>query len=488
MAKYNYVHIGKLADQSLPDALLDAVLKEHQSCAGIAIIGANEEYLGTFLQAEGTNTKDVQTLLANHKDKACVLSFASFPEGTSKENIQPFVGLFDNDGNTTLSGFLSGDFESKAKAGGDESPELQVWKRLVLPQILKAAKNYEDDAGQTYQEMASDPALAELMNMFYKDTGAITLVCNDGMITWGEGYHRESPYPWGWVTNPCGYTEVKAAEPKSSAAKSGGFGSGLSFGAKPEGLKPEVKTATSKVSLPAASDAPATGYTDADWEWGAPSSSWTKEQKKRFYSDHNIFIDGKRLPAGQGIVPEGYKNCPKVRVPKATIVAAAPIKDFKDIPKQTVVPSNGQVTADILPVIPPTQKAWFQNTFLKKGHVQKTMSEGKTIIDPKRVQGLNKDWPTFVEEGGLQDIRQTLFYSVEDRLDIIKNMPNGAERAWGDLAFAYYKLLEELGRLDIKSEAEIKETHVAASQTLRPEKKVASGGGGFGGSIGFGKK
>lgn len=472
MAKFDYVHLCKFADKDLPDALLDAVLKEHQSCAGVAVLGAVDGYLGTFLQSEGTKTADVQTLLASHKDKNCFLSFGKFPKEFPEDNVQPFVALFDGEGNTTMGVFMSGNFEEKAKAGTDKSAAFQIYQRLVLPQILKAAKNHEDDAEKTFEEMASDPTTAELMKMFYKDAGAITMVCNADMITWGEG--MQHPFDFGWVTNPCGYTEKKA-EPEVPAKSKSSFS--LGGFKKPAEAKTEdfpkgspsveslaaAKSSVSTVALP--NDADELANNDEDFVWTSPPSAWTKDQKRKWYLTYNILDD-------KPVLPDGYKNCPKVKVRKSLISGApttSTVKDFKDIDKDKVVTSsNTQVTAESLPVISPKSKKYLVDVFLKKGHVQKTISDGKVIIDPKRIEQLEADWPTFVETGGMEDIRQTLTFTHEDRMDLLKNAPDALVVLLQDTQLALYKVLKEHNQLDLKiaAEPEVKPAAAPKKQLL----------------------
>lgn len=482
MANFEYVHIEKEKDKDLPNALLDAIFaKGFVSCAGVAIPGVVDEegeeipYLGTFLQSEGTNTAAVQELLSGHKARRAVLSFGKFPKEFSEDIVQPYVALFDDEGRTTMSVFLSGKgFAAKAKAGADGSPEYQVYNRLILPQILKAAKLHEDDAEKTFKDMAEDPAIAELMKMFYKDEGMITLCCNAGVISWGDAARHE--FDGGWATDLCGFEPGKPAASKKNPL------SLKSTPKQPEGLKAPAPTASAPVSLPGATDAPAAAADDDEFEWACPPSSWTKDQKGRWYLEHNRWIDGKELPAGQGIKPEGYKNCPKVKVKKKTIVdqtKTGTVKSFSEIPKE-IISSNTKVTAEVLPVIPPKDKEYIA-TIIKRGHVQRTISEGKVILDPKRAVATEEEWPAFIEAGGIEDLRITLAFTDEDRADMIKNAPLAAAVAWKDLSYAYYMLLKDLGRLDFKVAADTKaatEKHITASQTLAPSanKKFAMGG------------
>jgi len=474
MATHDYIHLCKFADHDLPDGLLDAILKDHTSCAGIAIPGLGEGHLNTFLQAEGTNTKDVQELLAGHKDKACVLSFCKGPSPFPADDVQPFVALFNDEGETTMSCFVSGkSFAPRAK-GGDASPERQIYTKLVLPQILKAAKLQEDDADATWQDMATDESLKDVMDMIAGDGGIITIVTNSGIHSWGEGI---TDYEFGWCTDPCGWSaEAKKPEP----AKISGFGksakpTGTTGAEKPEGLKPPPKTEASQVSLQSTTNEKGTtsddGVENVDWAWWAPPSAWTKDQKRKAYAEAD------RLDGQKGIVPQGYKDCPKIKVRLKKVV-----KSLQELPKpaaKEVVSSNTQVTDEVLPVIPPKQKEYIQNRFVKNGHVQATISQGKKIIDPKRIAKLcNEEWPSYIESGGIDDIRECLYYTDAERSDLVKNAPDAAAVLIKDLSYLAYNLLKEKNQLEIKvatpeqSEAKKPEVKVVA-----PVKKAASGFG-----------
>jgi len=476
MSNYDFVTLCRLAGKTFPDAVFDAVLKDHSSCGGVVVIGAADEYLGSFLQNEGTTTKDVQDFLSQHPDKNCILSFGKCPKNASDDNVQPFVGLFNEEGDTTLSVCLSGtSLSSKSKDTDTHSAVWDVYNKLILPQILKAAKAFEDDAEETWTDMASDPAMAALMKMVAGDDGNITIISNKGQITWGQETHDIGEA--GWTTNLCGY--VEKAEPKSTAtSKKSNLGG---FGKKPDGLPAETKTATSQVSLPPTANekkAPDPGNLEGiDWMWWSPPSGWTKDQKRKAYIEADRFD-----PSQKGIAPPGYKDCPKIKV---RIKKIEPSKNVT--PKEVTSSNPDAVTSAVLHVISPKSKEYVKNVFFKKGHVQKTISEGKVIIDPKRIAELEEEYSTFVESSGLEDIRQTLFYTDEDRMDLIKNAPDAAMVAWGDVCYAYYKLLEELNRLDLKVTAveEQTEKHTLAKEILKPVASTVAAAKKFGG---FGKK
>lgn len=466
--------IVKPAKFDIPKGLLEAALKAYPSCAGIAIAAnpSDQDVVMTFLQSSSPPIAEVMKVLDQNTDTEVVLFLGNFPDKFTDKNIQPINVLFDADGKPTMVGFISGEIVAKNKAS-DESPQLQFFNRYIVPHVTKAEKANGDDLSATFLDIHGDDVYADLMSTALDDS-TVVLFTNHGSITLGK---KPNEFSWGWCTDACGYTE--AAKPQIAANKSSGFGANL----RPAGLKTEPKTDTSQVSLPDADTAgketavDGPGLEGADWEWGAPPSSYTKNQKREFYQQAEIW-DNSNKKYVKGVAPENYKDCPKVKIKKGAI------KSLQDIPKDHVKPVEPSVTSEVLPVTSPKSIEWLKNNLSVRQHVQKTLNEGTVVIDPKRAKRMEDEWPSFVESGGLKDLRIAMAFTSEDYADIIRETPDAALVLMEDLVLFMYNTLKQRNDLNFPgtklSEAE---KHILASTELKPAAK-ATGTGGKGGGFG----
>lgn len=481
MSNYQGNIVFKSSGKDLSKTFLEKALQAYPSCAGIAILSnpSEQDFINIFSQDSAPPVDEVENLLSGYTDNAAVLFFGNFPEKFSNKNLQPITVLFDNDGNPTMVGFIEGEVLAKDKKS-DESPQLQFFNRYIIPTVTRAEKENGDDLGETHKALASDESVADLLSNALDEATAI-LVSNYGVITFGK---KGTEFPWGWATDDLGL--ATATEPQKGAGKTSGFGGNL---ARPQGLQKEPKTETSQVSLqtpnddkPVATDGP--GLEGKDWEWASPPSSFTKNQKRNFYMEAEIWDSGRKEWA-HGVAPENYKDCPKVKMRKK------PIKSLQDIPKD-VVTGDKQVTADVLPVVSPKSIEWLQKNLTVRQHVQKTLNEGVPVLDPKRAKALEEHWPTFVETGGLKDLRTVLSFTHEDFADIIRETPDAALVLLEDLTMFMYNTLKQRNDLAIPASGKltIGEKHELAKDELKPEKATGTTGkpGGFGSTLSLNKK
>lgn len=475
MADYSFIHACRLAGKKFPEGFLDALMKDN-SCAGVAIIEGSRydvttvdgnDYLFTYLQNEPAMKTDVENLLAEYPDKDCILSFGKGPSPFPQDDVQPYVALFNTEGETTLAVFTSGKGFEKYKS--PNSSQYEAFSKLILPHIITAGKTHDDAADETFTDLASNPTMATLMNMIAGEDGWITIVSNEGQNTWSGGTKRND-YDFGWTTDACGWTDKTTVKPKAT-----GFGGRP----RPDGLKADPKTATSQVALQGATDektvANPDGVQGTDWDYWSPPSTWTKDQKRKAYANAD------RIDGTKGIVPDGYKDCPKIKIR---------LKKIEEIPPPTprpveVVSSNvNTIVDDELPVISAKSMGYLKNTFAKKGHVQATMSQGKVIVDPKRIERMtNDEWPTFVEKAGiegLEDVKQALFYSNKERFDLITNTPDAAAALLGDVSLLAVQLLQQLDQIGTPAGAAAAAKHTAAKEILKPVVEAAKKASGFG--------
>lgn len=427
------------AGQTVDDDFIIAVLEANQSFGGFAAAVEQDgsPLLVTILNEGPTELADVKDVLEQYKDSTCLWHFGSVEGAFAQTDVQPFTVIEEVDGSPDVVMFMEGMFEDK---GG----EAEVAEKLVIP-FLKRIWKGSADVAEFMEELQTDNAIIDQMKLYYQGRASITILGSNGaQVTFGENALL-TEYEWGWTSNPCGYkAEEIVVEPVVAAVPERKFGNTKRVvsaapvtSASGKTVAVEVKpSATTKVSVPpvAAKAAP-----DKPEMWGPGPECVTKNQIKQWYITNN-----------NGVVPDSYKNRPLVEK-STTLKSLAELKDRPiasvtpitqptkvdgTIKKDEAVVASKEVSGDILPVASPKQKEWLQKTFLKRGSVQKTTSDGQTIIDPKRMAATEAKFTTFVEMAGLDSLKDVYHYTPEDRILLCKEAPETAAILIMNLTYA----------------------------------------------------
>ncbi len=436
------VIVTKLADQSMPDDFIEHMLKARPSTAGFAvaeIIGENG-IVKVDGSIEGDVTRDqVKAMQEDYKDSTCVFYFSIFPTGFSPNCAQPFIAL-EEDGadGADLVVFIEIDEASKPLPSSKNSPEFDTFMKFIKPALVRIWKSCNQDIVETMQEIATDPGLPDLIGMLYdKQATVLMLGANGEMITFGRN-ESEVSYDWGTASATCGYGDKKTVVEKVAETVRRGMGSGRLRGA---------TAATSPGSSKVSEDVANSGGSEAE-KYHAPPLNATKQEKGQWYLDHN-----------EGIIPPGYKTCPKIlklefrqikslKDQKLEQVAAAkrPIADVvpvrqKNGDKSIDAAKGKAVTAEVLPVIPPTQLKKLAE-FMKTSLVGKNINEGKSILDPERFVDMEKKYSSFPEVAGLKGLEETFPWLFEAYVKLGKDVGIEALALLAfNLTIAYQKYL-----------------------------------------------
>lgn len=418
MSNYKQTIVCVQPNQTVPDKFWDTILKEFPSCAGFA--AAADGVIKMFAQSESPPIDELKGLLEDYKDSVSFLVFGSFPEGFSENSVQPFVTVIDND-DVHMVAFIDGNFDHLAPEDGAESGEFAAHEEYIKTAFDRIYKTV-GTAEEFMQEVSTDPSIPKTIKLLYKGRATVTFLCSTGeSISFGENALR-CEYDWGWTSNPGTYKEAVAEEPKSSLLDKAKSGIRAGFGNRgPAAPKPAAATTApagpsalpAKVTTPPKSETAGKTHTvlhksDAAEMVGPPTAFTTKNQIQAWYVEHN-----------NGVVPNDWRNRPKIvdqKPGKETAIAAALVKAKEAVEEKPV-------RVEVLPVIPPAQLQFFKENF-KEGIVQKTLSEGKVVLDPKRVAEMESEYPTFLQANGLENYN--MFYGIEqeDLKTLIEKAPD----------------------------------------------------------------
>ena len=437
------VIVVKLADQSMPDDFIEHMLKARPSTAGFAVA----EIVGEtgIVKIDGSIEGDVtleqvKAMQEDYMDSTCIFYFSILPSGFSPNCAQPFIAL-EEDGaeGADLVVFIEMDEPAKPLITSKNSPEFDTFMKYIKPALVRIWKGCNQDIVETMQEIATDPGLPDLIGMLYnKQATVMMLGANGEMITFGRN-EAEVSYDWGTTSNTCGYGDKKTVVEKVAESVRRGMGSGRLRGA-----TAAASPSSSKVS----EDADAGGGSEAE-KYHAPPLSATKQEKGQWYLDNN-----------EGIIPPGYKTCPKILKMEFRQIKSLKDKKLEAVatvkrPIADVVPArrrNGgdrsvdaakdkAVTTEVLPVIPPPQLKKLAE-FMKTPLVGENINEGKSILDPERFVDMEKKYSSFAEVAGLKGLEETFSWIFEAYVKLGKDVGIEALALLAfNLTIAYQKYL-----------------------------------------------
>lgn len=438
-------------DKELPEAYLDKVLEHNKSAVGAAFADRGELLMSSV--ANTTVEKIKKTALEtdkSFKEFPLLFSFFNHTSVLQEEDKQPYVLLRNDKDEPIVSAFLEGDFSNFEQADSSHSDEHEAVKELLIPKFQKMFK----EAGgkvDVLMGMLQDKLVKREMQTLFVNEGSITIIASTGEIcTFSKGEKNKS-FPWGWTTNSYGYEqpskeEVAKPEPKSSAqskldkikaaladmdeddeeededdtedaAAQGAVATDVA--AKPEAAekskkKPDISDSDYEVVMLAPPDSEKSGNRVKKWyrrTYGSVPSNWTDRPA----------VPVRRLRAKfEGKAPPEVAAATDTRIP----IEATKPKDtgVQHIPAATADAKSEQVTDETLPVIPPREKKWVNDTFLAEA-IDDTSKE---IVDPKEYQAFEEKYPTFAQAFNLDSLHKTFGISFENLLRLVKEAPVAA--------------------------------------------------------------
>lgn len=439
MTKHTGTFCAVLAGQDAPDDFFEKMIEEFPSVTGFA--AAEGGVLKVDGVSDGSVTlEQIKEICEDYKDTTCFFHFGKFPDKFNENSCQPFTLVDEN-----VVVFMDGNFEEKAISKDTLSPEFDVFTKYLKPNILRIWKGAGGDVAEFMQELTTDPTIPDLINTWYKGRASVCILASNGeFVTFGENA-LYSEWDWGWSTNPGTYGKKTVVEQATATVKRG-FGNARRAVA-------SVTAGQSKV--------PATGPTatsDAD-KYHAPSPKLSKAEKTAWYVENN-----------EGVVPPGYKDCPKILK-----MEFRPIKTLNDPkvassvaanrrPIAEVVPARGKaVTSEVIPVLSPAQLGKL------KTFAGTQTTEGRKILDPKRLQEMEKEFATFCEQAGLNGLEDTFHWTYEGLIKLGKDVGIEALALLCDnYSYAYQELLAEA---PVEEQEEVEEKEVVEQPVVQPARR-----------------
>lgn len=474
MSEYRGSILEIPAGTDVPDDFLTSITKDFPDVAGFAT--TVDGGIIQFSQAEPAPVDEIQKLLSEYKDSTSWLFFGKWPTEGSENSVQPFQTVVEEDDTVVCVAFLDGNFDARIPEGTNESGEFVTHEEYIKDALKRVYKASGKSVDEFMQEVSTDPSIPKTMKLLYEGRGNILILAQNGEHVMFGDNALLTTFDWGGIsTNPGSYKE-QAEEAAPEAPKRSGFGSrgpvkpAAGQRTAPAGTVSSAVTPPNPSALPGgnALKAPATGSSaaaqtvlhksDAGDMEGPPINLTTKNEIQRWYAEHN-----------NGVIPKDWKNRPKIVDQKPDKNAMS--KQLADV---NPIDQKQFEKVEYLPVISPKSLQWFKETFVKRGTVQKTISEGKVTFDPKRIEQLETEYASFLEANGLDGWNQVYGWEGEDILNLCTVAPDQATRMILDLLYNDYKVWKTM---DGASSLVKEEKETVTKPTPNRPAKPASGFG-----------
>lgn len=454
---YKQTTICISAGKNAPDDFFETILKDFPHTAGFAAPIENDglKSIVMFTQAESPPMDEIQSLMKEYEFTDRYLSFGKFPDQFSENSIQPFITVKDADDNVVLVTLIDGNFDERIVEGSNESGEAAVHEEYIVSAYKRIFKGAGGDVDEFMKEVMTDPSIPKTMELLYKGRGSIVQVCSNGeFIKFGVNA-LHSDFDWGWASNPGSYKEAGTEPAKVSLLDKAKNVAKASFSNRPAPTKPAVAAAAAAAT--AAAPKPSSGgnaRTEAARQEtvvhnksgpmaAPPAWATTKNQVQSWYMEHN-----------GGIVPADWRQRPKVIDQRPERESNAMTKALADIKPVDQSRFKKEVEAELLPVVSPQSMTYVHEVFLKKASVQKVISEGKTVLDIKRVKQTEEEFTSALEIMGFTGYQQMYGIEQEDWAELIERAPDLIRVLLTNLLYEDYKVQQAIdGALPTKTPA-----------------------------------
>jgi hypothetical protein len=400
-----------------PKELVEALLKEHQSCRGGAIF--KDGIFDATASLGGAAVEDVMGSfeLDEFKDAAIAYYFGNFPKDALEEDVQPFTILRGEDDKPLVMVCLEGNFKAH-KAGDNHSDAFYAAQAYLVPKLGEMFSDLGEKQDKLYDKLAGSASFRTEMLKLGSQEGPqslLFLLGNGEKLDFSRPQMQE--FQWGAVSDTCGWkTEAeKPVEPpkKSLSEKFGALmGGGKKKETPPENTKKvepvHIKTEdTKKPTTIANLNGSTSQSTEKPMLKGAPPAGYSRNEDKRaWYENNNADIDSK---TGKGRIPQGYKHRPEVILKDQTVrlenldQTHKPAETKPEAPKPEAKPEEKPEVAPVVPLVPAKDKELIDKQLKAGGELRNLIDlHSKAIRSPEELAQDETKHPDFAAQLGIK--------------------------------------------------------------------------------------
>ena len=441
----------KDGDALIPDDALQVFFKKFSKGSALAFASEGTLEMSATRSAYTSMEealKDINDVQCPLKKETLVYYFTNYPDKLMDEDVQPYIILADKDEKgevdplmvAIIDGAVSDSFEPDASG---HTREYMAVNSYLAPKLQKLYAACGEDLENLWKELSDPIVKRELISALFDDTGDLVLLDATGEVRNLSYKSQEKDFPWGWVSDPCGYGEVPDKGTIDQSIKDAGK-SVL------QNIKAKGVLATLKAGVAAAATSVPVVKPDTATE---PSMVWVRPPKHVRSGSNNQ--KSKWYDQRVAVRPGNWKDCPPIllSVERATKEALEVVKQpDKALPDGVhAVPDKKDTTPHHIPdpsspivVIPPAQQAYVVDEFLKSASIKKHLdANSQAIPNPAEMSSEESKRPTFCDKAGLSGLEKTLRWDGPELLPLFKNAPEAALTLYLDTRSAYINQLSE---------------------------------------------
>lgn len=230
------------AGQTIPQAVIDAVTKEYNSCVGGATV--NDGVVEDYAVTDGVDLENFKTTVEQMKDDAVLFALGKYEKGFSQEDAQPFTLIKNKEGNPILVAFLDGDFSNHVKSPQNHSDAYVCCQSFLLPLVNELYSDVGEDPDKLLGELKTKMFEKTMRGLGIGDKNVILLLHGSGeLLDFCGPAHQKFPFEGGWASAKIPFS-AQTAPPDQPAPKLNKFGKPIRSTSVPESGQPSGMTKT----------------------------------------------------------------------------------------------------------------------------------------------------------------------------------------------------------------------------------------------------
>lgn len=458
---YRSTLVTKLKGQTIPERLLDQILKGGTSCFGMAAL--SKDGIAVFHEKEPVELAKVLEAQKLFKREEAIFWFGHFDGEFSSDFIQPFAILEKNEEGKKkplLLAFACGGFLGFQKPKTTTPPEYYLMIEALKPYIHKQ-HNLQPNAGLEAELNSSVTSI--FMKNMCAPMGSILLLSEAGLKIYSCGQMGKA-FDWGWVSHPGDYDEQsypettekekestagpkslsdflstqKDSEPpfdvsnKDEAHKDDDDVQDISSLSNDKEKKQQTLEVPKKIIVKLLSGSSYERVPIGTKNVRPPSHLKNIKDINAWYIDHAGGIIPKKAntkPALETVLPRDLKRMGASRLFESAALIEIVKEEVKQPHPKTVIKNKNEVKEalpqKVIPLIPIAERDYVLDQLITQGHVTNLDRQSIDIVDPSDYKDGEKKLPSFTEQTSipLEDIPK---WGYEALLSLAVEYPTSA--------------------------------------------------------------
>lgn len=477
--------VRRPAGKTMPEAYLQLLI-DNNNCMGAVVSDGPDLVLN---KEDGLDLEYLKSTEDTYKDNDVTYYFGKSTAALDLNDISPHIILGTSD-EPEMVAFVAGQFPGYAKAESSHPETFFYVHDFLQPEIESMSELCED-----VEKILNNLEKPIQKKKMLKDASSYGVVCLVGAggwsITWAQA-DNAMEFEWGWTSETYGYPNAQKAEETKEVASTRKTFPKRSQRSTVREAAPGTGPSTSETTpkTPAETAKADTKQTTQnakpyDVRKESPPLTHSRKDRKAWYrcrigyypkgGEQNVaisvFFDTKTkrtLTVSQvkslGLAKLGL---PKLENPDRDTGKDTETEHVEQTEEQRQAATSKQVSTDLMPIISPNSREFFQN-LLKTQKAQKAIAEtGEAVTNPQFLKEIEEKVAPYYTQLGYKDA-DTFWASVpktyEFLFDVARQKPDIAAKFMHDLM-----CINLSGRLRKEAKLSEQEKQELAAEELKPE-------------------